>query len=355
MKARAVLAIASLALLATVACAPGAGAENPSDLPGSVEPGNGDLPAQAFPTSTPWPRFGPPPVTADLITATVQAGPNAPNAPDEPPTPDVTPTAIAATATQPVANSVSGSPTPARTPTPLDDSGTFVPVMPYQYSVPLDWVEITGDDEIVLTHRTRQVQVTVRERPVDRALIESIVELAQLKDPVAFVDWNERSLFDIRLTGEHSLRLEYAGTKLGGPQFAVVDWYLWGELLVEVVTESEAPAWALDSNLHNTGQLIAASFAPDESTPLVDGVAIENQLRVRFNDKLSNIFVDSANDAPQFELSCKQVLLDVLSEPVYVGSGEWQVFAVTQQGAQVWQVYEPTLNITAATHNTSDC
>lgn len=352
MKARAVLAIASFVLLVAVACAPGAGAENPPDLPGSVGPGNGGQSAQAFPTSTPWPRFGPPPVTVNSITATVQAGPNAP---DDPPSPVVTPTAVAATGTQPPATSVPASPTPARTPTPLDDSGTFAPVMPYQYSIPLDWVEVTGDDEIVLTHRTRQAQVTVRERSVDRALIESIVKLAQLEDPVAFVDWNERSLFDISLTGEHSLRFEYAGTKLDEPQIAVVDWYLWGELLIEVVTESEASAWALDTNLHNTAQLVAASFAPDESIPLVDAVAIENQLRVLFNQKPSNIFVDSANGAPQFELSCKQVLLDVLSEPVYVGSGEWQVFAVTQQGAQVWQVFEPTLNITAATHNTSNC
>lgn len=353
MKARAVLTTASFALLVAVACAPGAGAEVP---PGTPDSGDGGQAAQTFPTSTPWPRFGPPPVTADSITPTAQVPLSAPGDSSETEaTPTVT-TVSAGTEDDDVELPVtSRSPSPGGTPTPLDNSGTFEPVLPVSYVLPLDWEDVIGDDEIVLVHRSDQTRITVRERHVDREFMESVIDLVRIDVPTEFVDWSERSLFDARVVGSNSVRLEYAGTKFNESYIAIVDWYLWGELLVEVVTEAEATAWALDTNLHNTALLLATSFTPDPVVQLANAAEIENQLRVRFNQRDSNIFVNSVGNAVRTQLSCREVLFDLLSGPVYVSSGEWQVFAVTEQGAQVWRVFEPTLNIVPADHNTSSC
>ncbi len=221
--------------------------------------------------------------------------------------------------------------------------------------MPLDWDDIVGDDEIVLAHASGLARVTLRELLVDRAQVQSVIDLSNTRQPVEFVDWSERSLSDARVTDGRSIRQEYVGTRLGEQFMAVVDWYLLGELLVEVVTEVEANSWALDTNLRNTATLTAESFAPDGSVPLMTATEIDNQLNVRFSQNPSNIFMDATNGGPPIHLSCRQVLLDLLSEPVYVGDGEWQVFAVTEQGAQVWQVFEPGLSIHPAAHNTSSC
>lgn len=356
MKARATLAIVSITLVALIGCAPGAGAESPPESPGPSESASGGQSTRVYPTSTPWPSFGPPPVTADSIAATVQA---ALSTATNPSTTEATPTAPAIPGALGAANDVPfigfGSPTSVRPATPIDDSATFKPVLPYSYSLSLDWEEIIGDDEIVLAHSSGSARITLRERTVSRSSAEPVTDILSRLVPVEFVDWNERSVSDSRVTGTNSYRREYAGTKQGEPHVAVVDWYLWGVLLVEVVTEAEANAWAADTNLRNTAMLLAASFATDGTTSLATSVEINNQLRVRFNDRVSGIFVDSANGAPRVQLSCRQVLLDLLSQPFYVGSGEWQVFALTNQGAQVWQIFEPTLNIVSAAHNTGSC
>lgn len=356
LKVQFALILASIAVLTAVACAPGAGAEAP---PGSesATSGSASQSAQVFPTSTPWPQFGPPPVTAASITATVQAGPNAPV---EAPGSEATPVPTVPSGTPlPGIDQVVTSPVPVETRTPRDDSGTFEPVMPYEFLIPLDWKIFVGTSEIVVAHRSDKAQVSLLERPADRSQAESIVDLAGLLEPVAFLDWSERSLFNVSVTGDDSLQFEYAGTKLGKPQVAVVDWYLWGELLIEVVTEADASAWAADTNLHNTAQLVAASFAPNTKSSLASAAEVQNLLQARFNHQPSNIFtsqsVGTEGGVVRTQLSCKQVLVDLVSQPVYVGSGTWQVFAVTEQGAQVWQIYEPTLNILPAGHNTSSC
>lgn len=352
MKARTSFAVTLIAFIAIVACAPGAGAENVPE--GS--PSAGGNPIRTFPTSTPWPQFGPPPVTADSITPTVQAAP------------DVSPTStsvdgmpvsisggggLAAADDSPPVSTV--TPVPVGPATPFDDSGTFEPVLQYSYSLPLEWNDLVGDDELVVWHSSRQVHISLRERSVDRNLYSSIEEIARSVEPLAFVDWSERSLSDFRLIDENSYRLEFAGTRLGEPVVAVVDWHLWGEILVEVVTEAEASIWAQDSNRRNTAMLISESMTPDSGMPALTSSEIENQLRVRFNDRASNVFSGPGDGTPGFEYSCRQVLLELLSDPIYVGDGEWQVFVVSGNGAQVWQIFEPDLTIIPAIHNTSAC
>ena len=82
---------------------------------------------------------------------------------------------------------------------------------------------------------------------------------------------------------------------------------------------------------------------------------IETRLTARFGQRPSNIYPAPVNGIPGSQLSCRHVLLNLVSEPSYIGAGEWQVFAITQQGVQVWHIFEPTLEIIPAAHNTSYC
>ncbi len=329
-------------------------------MPEPTQQGKGGPGPAIFPTSTPWPSFGPPPVTAASITATVQSAPNAPSGPAEPdlvpvstqtPTPEATSTQFA----EESAINATPTPSPVPTATPLDRSGSFQPIMQYNYLVPDEWEAVVGSDVIVLEHLSGRARVTVRETLVDRSNLGSISEIANSLDPASFVDWTERSLSNIQVPGDETINLSYSGTKLEDPYLATVRWHLWGELLVEVTTEADAVLWASDSKLRNTALLVAASFAPQSNVPIALASEIENQLRARFGIRSSRIFSNTGSGLSPTELTCKQVFHDLLSEPVHVGSGVWQAFAIGDHGVQVWQILEPTFAIVPADHNTSIC
>lgn len=312
-----------------------------------------------YPTSTPWPRFGPPPVTAADVTATVQG---APGDPAESVGPGVMPVPSPATTANagPVDDEIDAGtpvsrPTPSATAPPLDSSGTFEPVLPYEYIVPHDWHAVTGDDEIVLEHSSGMARVILREVVVDRLYFRSLAELAQIREPGRFIGWSERSVSASQHFDKTRATYLYSGTRVGRPYLATVDWRLRGELLVEVMTEADASLWAADSNVRNSAALAASSFAPLPETVLATPVEVEDQLRALFSHRPGDFFLPHQPGTPGSELSCRQVFLDHLSDPVYAGSGVWQVFAVSSHGAQVWEIFEPGLSIVPAPHNTSSC
>ena len=357
-----VVASVTLMLVAT-GCAPGAGAESP---PVEETPVSGDLAgsrAAAIPTSTPWPRFGPPVVTASEVTAIAQfssptpfasasiGGPSGSTGSSAPgPEPGAgTPTTVIARPTPTVIA------TPAFPVTPPDTSGTFVPAVSYDYLVPDEWQVVVGDDEILIEDLSGNATVTLREHRVDRSRIGSLRELVLTDQPEEFTDWTERSLSDSVSNGELTHLFSYSGTKYGEPYVAIVQWRLRGELLIEVTTEATAAGWAGDSRVRNAAALSAASFAPLPDVPLSSVVEIENQLMVKFAQMPSGVFQPSNSRNGRTELTCREVFHDLLSSPVYTGAGTWQVFAVGDQSAQVWQVFEPSLSILPADHNTSTC
>ncbi|MDA1297277.1 MAG: hypothetical protein O3B04_04640 [Chloroflexi bacterium] len=249
------------------------------------------------------------------------------------------------------------APTPTAMPplTPPDSSGTFVPAVAKNYVVPDEWHAVVGDDEIVIAHSSGAARITLREHRVDRSEILSLREIISLGEPDRFIDWSERSLLASRALSDLAHEFSYSGTKRGEPYVATVQWRLRGELLIEVVTEMAAARWSGDSKLRNTAALAAASFNPLPDAALASAVEIEGQLLVRFNQRRSGIFLSSDSRAGRTELTCREVLYDLLSPPVYVGSGVWLVFAVGDQGAQVWQIFEPSLSIVPSAHNTSGC
>lgn len=348
LKARAALTIATVLLIAAIGCAPGAGAESqPEDTPPSGT-GDSESTPSARPTSTPWPQFGPPPVTEASITATVLAAPVEP-------TPTPVPTATPGIAPTPSLAVINGFGAPSEPmPTELDSSGIFEPVLEYDHLVPDGWSEVVGSDAIVLVHPDGLARVWLRERSADRTVIDTAADLEGMLVPTQFTDWSGRSLSTSRTVNENLHSMEFAGTWLGRPSVATVDWHLWGDLLVEVITEADGVVWPVDSKLRNTASLVADSFAPADEA-LVAAGEIEAIARARFGHHQSNIFVGSSQGLPPTQLSCRQVFLDLLSDPVYVGSGVWHLYAVTEQGAQVWEVFEPALRILPAPHNTSSC
>ena len=236
-----------------------------------------------------------------------------------------------------------------------DTSGTFIASLPYSYLVPPDWQQFVGDHEIVIQNESDSVRVTLNERRIDRFRYSSVYQLANVMEPVTFANWTERARSDFEGASDLSARIHYAGTRLGRPHVAVVDWYLWGDLLVEVVIEAEASVWSSDSKLRNTAQLTANSFSIDPDTAAVSKFTISNQLKARFTHKPSGIFSGSTGDPLRTELSCREVYHNLLSVPFYAGSGVWQAFALGDQGVHVWHIYEPQLSILEASHNTGVC
>jgi hypothetical protein len=239
--------------------------------------------------------------------------------------------------------------------TPLDSSGTFEPVFPYKYFVPDEWQAVVGDDEIVLEDATRTTRVTLRERAFDRFQAVSVSMISAVDEPVQFVDWEERSLSDSRAINDLTHEFDYSGTKYGEPYVALVRWHLRGDLIIEVVTEAPAEPWATDSRLRNYALLAAKSFDPVPDVPTVEASEIEDRLFARFNQRPGNFFVVSDEQLGRVEMTCREVFYSLLSSPVYVGAGVWQVFAVGDQGAQVWELFEPSLTIVPAAHNTTSC
>lgn len=346
----------SLAVLLVLACGGNAEALDPEN--GTVTPSGSGNTTRPIPTSTPWPQFGPPPVTAASITATVQSAPGEPS--EEPDREsNASPEESAGngnTEINPEARTTVGTRTvPARTPSPLDTSGTFSPQLGYEYIVPDDWVEVIGDDEIVLEHVSGKARITLTEKPVNRATAGAITHLVVLQEPDEFVDWSERALSDQEITGVHQSQFEYSGTRLGVPYLAFVEWYLWGDLLIQVSIEAEANAWVSDSKLRNNALFAASSFMPDSESSFATQNLIEGQLRVRFNQRRSGILSGSPGDSLRSDLSCREVFHNLLSDPFYSGAGVWQAFAVSDQGVQVWHIYEPSFSIVPADHNTSTC
>ena len=246
-------------------------------------------------------------------------------------------------------------PVPVFTVTLLDRSGTYAPVISYDYVVPDQWQAVIGDDEIVLEDPSGTARVTLRELQVDRSQVDSLSELILVDQPDDFVDWADRSLSDSRTINALAHEFSYAGTKYGEQYVATVRWQLRGELLIEVTTEATAAGWAGDSRLRNRTALAAASFTSFPDLPVASLFEIENQLMVRFGQRPSGIFQSQNGGSGTAELTCRDVFSDLLSTPLYSGSGTWQVFAVGDQGAQVWQIFEPSQSIVPAAHNTSAC
>lgn len=332
-----------------VACAPGADATEP-DITASPTQEVSTGARQPVPTSTPWPNFGPPPVTLADLTPTIQEAPDEPLDEIEV---EVTPTPTVPAS--PSSTLVGTRVVPDQRASHLDFSGTFTPNLAYDYSVPDGWWTAIGDDEIVLMHPQGDAVVSLRERQVDRLKFPSVSQLAAVMEPYPFVDWSERALSDLSTSGTSSMSFHYSGTRLGRPFVTVVDWYLWGDMLVEVTTEVEAQAWSANSKLRNEALISAASFLPDPEVPHRTKFEIKDLLHVVFGHRRSGVFSAAVGDPLRTELSCREVFHNLLSEPVYSGSGAWQVFAIGDQGAQVWHVYEPHLSIEPAAHNTSVC
>ena len=107
--------------------------------------------------------------------------------------------------------------------------------------------------------------------------------------------------------------------------------------------------------LMNTALFIAQEFAPDDSTTGLETWQISDAIEATFTSRPSGIYVAGPGTVSQTQLTCKEVRLSLLSEPLFVAAGEWQVYAATMQGVQVWSIYEPGLSIVPLGQNTSAC
>ncbi len=195
----------------------------------------------------------------------------------------------------------------------------------------------------------------MREYRIDRELVRSIDDLDDSVVVSDFVDWSDRAISDSGLTGPHSLRREFGGTWLADQAVAVVDMHIWGELAVEIVIESTAKAWADGTNIRSTALFIAESFRPEFGATDSEAWQVSDAIEARFSSRPSGIYVADPGGGLQTQLTCKEVRVSLLSDPLYIAAGEWQVHAATLQGVQVWSIFEPGFSIVESSGNSSAC
>ena len=247
------------------------------------------------------------------------------------------------------------APLPDLRPTPLDTHWTFVTVLQYGYNVPGEWHEVVGDDEIVIRYASLDATITLREHQLELAEFKSLEQLGRFMEPSPFHDWSERILSEEFAIDDRAYYLSYSGIRLGEPGVATVKWVMWGDLLIEIAIEADSEAWSNDPSLRNTAALIAESFVPPRDLAQMTPGTVKRELEARFSDRPSGMYTSGYGVHRATELSCKQVFHDLLSDPVFIGTGLWQAYAVGETGAQVWHVVEPSLTIYPAVHNVSKC
>jgi hypothetical protein len=270
-------------------------------------------------------------------------------APDDP-----TPSATEAPVPTP-----SPTPTPTATPKPVlfapSEPGGFTPVLGYEYTVPEGWTATTAASEISIVHSNGLLKVSLSELPLDRRDFASFSQVVQSIEPVTPPGWSEWTLSNSEpLNGGSVYQYTFNGVRSGRGYVSVVEWQLWGEVLVQARIEAEAETWASNSKLRNESLLIMSTFVPSETGALSEVDALRQLLKARFGFFRSGIYLVDQQGFRQ-ELSCRDVFLQLLTDPVYIGDGVWQVHAIGDRGAQVWLVYEPDGTIVPVSSNTSKC
>lgn len=199
------------------------------------------------------------------------------------------------------------------------------------------------------------IKVTLRELHVDRSNFVNFAGFTQAMRPEARQDWTAWSLSSSRaIDGGQRFEHVYNGTRNSRDHVGIVRWQLWGEILIEVAIEADSNVWATDSKQRTEAELISATLLSVDTDELSEVDALRQKLKSRFGFFRSGIHVINQHGLRQ-ELSCREVFLQLLTDPTYIGDGVWQTHAVGDQGAQVWMIYEPTGLIVPVSTNSSHC
>lgn len=389
MKKRLLLLALPLALV-SVACAPNAGAlpvsdrstETPTLIPATSQPSTGtrlasvEATTQALaPVTRPVPTRTAP--TAGLVPRpgnSTGSGPTV-NAPAPLPTATRQPTATAVrfdpNATPTPLWSVPPKPIVTATPTAIPVAGTayvppqvvaaapgdqFVPQLNHQYTLPTGWSEVKTDSSRVLYDPSGKISITITEHVVEPWKYPTALALGtQLlpSRPSGWEDWVFVSSRSIRSGNSYEFR--YTGIKDNHTYTNFIQWYMWGDVHVQVSAEVPEFDWNASSAIRSGMSAVMNSFEPHDNSKQFTESEAMGILEQRLDERASGIYARDNVILARYEMTCNQIFTDLIQGAVHFGAGIWQMSAQALEGTETWRVFEPSGSVVALGSNKSRC
>ena len=280
-----------------------------------------------------------PTATARVVTAT-------PSAP--------TPTSIPPTTVVIVNNStVTPVPTAVVVSSPED---SYTPSLSYSYTLPEGWSQTVVGETIVLRNATGTTKVTISERTIDRWRYPDVNVFGVTNFPERPRGWDTwYSASTGLIKGGQAYEFQFTGAKNNVPYNNFVQWYLWGDVNVEVDAEILSSDWNAGGTDRYELLTFLESYKAHVGGPILTVEDVLGFLEERLDDRPAGVYVRDEVIRGRVEITCRQLFEDFLNQPEYVGNGTWQAVAYTVDGAETWWVYEPTGTIAAVNSNHSKC
>lgn len=391
MKKRLLLLALPVAMV-TAACAPGAGAILPatstvtdatSERVATVQPSGGDRlaaaqgTAAALTTTTSRPQAT---ATSSSVSPvnpvpapTSASGPNV-NAPRPMPTatrqptatpvrfdPNATPTPLWSSPPRPFATA-----TPTRVPlgTPYvpptivaaAPGEQFNPQLNYSYTLSPGWSEVRTESSIILHDASGKIRVTITEKVTEPWKFPTAIALGIQSKPDQPANWDSWNLINQQsIRSGNAYEFQYTGMKDGVKHLNFIQWFMWGDIHVQVSAEVPEFDWDLSSSVRSSLSRVLESFEPHDGSRFFTESEVMTILAQRLDDRPSGIYARDEVVRARYEMTCRQIFTDLLSSPAHLGDGVWQASANTLQGTESWRVFEPSGSIIALDSNNSRC
>jgi hypothetical protein len=233
---------------------------------------------------------------------------------------------------------------------------SYKTVLNHSYTVPAGWTKTVVGESIVLKNSAGTTKVTITERQIDRWRFPAINVLGVTSFPDRPVGWDTWYSASVGLIkGDQAYEYQFTGAKDNVSYLNFIQWYLWGDINVEVNSEITAFDWNSSSAARAELQSVLDSFKPHDGVAVMTVSEVLAVLEERLDNRPSGIYVRDEVIRGRVELTCRQVFEDLLNQPEYVGNGTWQTSAYTLDGVETWWVYEPSGTIVSVNSNRSKC
>ncbi len=260
------------------------------------------------------------------------------------------------------------APTSTSTPIPLNTpfvpptivaaapSEQFDSLLTYEYSLPSGWSQVRTENSLVLVDRTGKLTVSISEQVIEPWKYPTILALAaQLtpEEPSGWDRWNLVSKQSVRSGNAHEFR--YGGEKNGVEYMNFIHWFMWGDIHVQVSAEVPEFDWNISGSIRSTLSSVLESFEPHDDSRIFTESDVLTILAQRLDDRPSGVFARDDVARARYEMTCRQILTDLVQTPLHFGAGMWQMSAQTLESVETWRVFAPSGSIVAQDTNQSRC
>ncbi len=319
----------------------------PTRVASPVEPAAtvGTVPGPASPVETTAPR------------PTVVRQPTATPVPFDPfatPTPLwITPPRLVPTATS--------TPVPLNTPVPVTivsaaPEDQFQPSLNYQYELASGWSEARTESSIILHDRSGKITVTIDEIVTEPWQYPTAVAHGIQLEPARPEGWDSWvKLSESSIRADEAYEHQYTGVKNGIEYRNFIQWFMWGDIRVQVSAEIPTFDWDFSSTVRGSLQRVLESFETHDGARFFTESDVLTVLAQRLDDRPSGVYARDEVVRARYELTCRQIFTDLIQAPVHLGDGIWQASANTLQGIETWRVFEPGGSFISFDSNNSRC